>query len=146
MSLLFEDRVKEKVAPQRCPHCHVHLVARTYEGAPVLHCPYCQGHLLKSGVLERVVARRETTFEKDHVAQVNAWRRAQPETALRDAPAGAVVDCPECGKPMSKAFHLMLTRVVLDRCARDGHVWLDGGELEAVQILVEEAGRGTMGG
>jgi Zn-finger nucleic acid-binding protein len=40
---------------------------------------------------------------------------------------------------MSKSFHLLLTRVVMDRCPYDGKIWLDGGELETIQILVEQS-------
>jgi Zn-finger nucleic acid-binding protein len=119
----------------------VPLVHKIYEGAPTLHCTFCTGYLLKPGVLERIVARQEVTFGEAEVLKALAWRKAQPERSLREAPGGLVIPCPECGHAMSKAFHLMLTRVVIDRCSYDGTVWLDAGELETIQILVEEASR-----
>ena len=140
---LFEKQVQGKVAAETCPHCNVHMVDRVYEGAPVLYCPYCQGYLLKEGVLDRIVARHEVTFDPNQIQQVVAWRKAQPEKTLLLAPAGVAINCPECHKRMSKAFHGMLTRVVIDRCPYDGTVWLDGGELEAIQILVEQSSQGV---
>ena len=105
----------------------------------MLFCTFCSGYLADSDVLERVIARREQTFDEIQVKKVLAWRKAQPEGALKDAACGVAIPCPKCGKTMSKAFHLLLTRVVVDRCPWDGCVWLDGGELEAIQILVEHS-------
>jgi Zn-finger nucleic acid-binding protein len=139
LSQIFTPRVGEAVAGERCPLCRVSLVHRTYEGAPIRICPFCSGTLLTSQVLDRIVARRTETFTEAQVQEAVAWRKTQKEGSLKDAECGVAVHCPQCGQVMSKAFHLLLTRVVMDRCSYDGMVWLDGGELERIQILVEKS-------
>jgi heat shock protein HtpX len=141
LSPLFAAQVQDSVASEKCPHCHVPLLHRTYEGAPVSFCAYCSGYLLESGVLERIVARREKTFDASDVQKAVEWRKAQREGSIQDASCGVHIACPCCGRMMSKAFHLLLTRVVMDRCPYDGKIWLDGGELELIQILVEQASK-----
>jgi Zn-finger nucleic acid-binding protein len=139
LSPLFSAQVQEAIAAEKCPHCHVPLVRRTYEGAPVLFCPFCSGYLTDSSVLERIVARRDQGFDESKIHQALEWRKAQKETPLQTASGGVMIGCPVCGRMMSKSFHLLLTRVVMDRCPYDGKIWLDGGELETIQILVEQS-------
>jgi heat shock protein HtpX len=139
LSQLFSAQVQEAVAAEKCPHCHVSLVHRTYEGAPVLFCPFCSGYLTDSSVLERIVARRDQAFDESKIQKALEWRKAQKETSLNGVSGGVTIPCPVCGRLMSKAFHLLLTRVVIDRCPYDGKIWLDGGELETIQILVEQS-------
>jgi hypothetical protein len=90
-------------------------------------------------VLERIVARRDQAFDESKIQKALEWRKAQKETSLNAASGGVTIPCPVCGRLMSKAFHLLLTRVVIDRCPYDGKIWLDGGELETIQILVEQS-------
>jgi heat shock protein HtpX len=141
LSLLFSQQVKGLVAIEKCPHCHVPLVHRTYEGAPILACAFCSGVLTDSNVLERIVARRDQTFYEPKIQQALEWRKVQKEGNLQSASGGVMISCPVCGRTMSKAFHLLLTRVVIDRCPYDGKIWLDGGELETIQILIEQSSK-----
>lgn len=139
LALLFTPQVQGSLGREQCPHCHVALVRRSYEGAPIAACPFCSGTLLTGEVLERIVARRNETFTEAQMKEALAWRKAQRECSIQEADCGVAVRCPRCARVMSKAFHLLLTRVVIDRCPYDGTVWLDGGELERIQILVENS-------
>ena len=121
-----------------CPRCELALHRNTYEGAPIDGCPNCHGALLQANVLERIVTRQTRTFTREEIDSAKAWRLVQAGSpyAACDFPNMA---CPRCGGGTSKAFHSYATRVVIDRCTSSacGAVWVDGGELETVQILVE---------
>ncbi|MHC4506944.1 MAG: M48 family metalloprotease [Planctomycetota bacterium] len=135
---LFKLRTMHAVTERRCPRCKVPLVERDYEGAPTLQCTFCKGHLLGPGVLERLIARREKGFTEAELADARKWR------SVRRGPVKVVcgfpeVTCPLCGKAMGKRFHSVLVKVVIDVCNCRA-IWCDGGELERIQILVEQAG------
>lgn len=121
-----------------CPRCRMPLVEKTYEGLDVLYCTFCKGHLLKAGYIERIIARREESFDPDEITKARAWRDRQRGT-LKENCGLPAIHCPFCDAEMSKMFHSLVTRVVLDRCTRDScrAVWCDGGELETLQMLVE---------
>lgn len=138
---LFEKRVQRSVSPWRCPRCKVPLIKERYEGAPVLHCGFCGGHLLRLGVLERVIARREKGFDASEIEKAKVWRKSRKGRA-RDLCGFPEISCPLCGGGTRKYFHSFLTKVVIDRCAGPacGAIWCDGGELERIQMLVEAAG------
>ena len=137
---LFESRVATAVTNSRCPRCKVPLVAKEYEGASILHCSFCQGNLLKLGALERIIARREETFSAEKVQEAKAWVESQ-KGRIKDLCHFPQIECPFCARKMVKCFHSALTMVAIDRCPdqRCQAVWCDRGELERIQMLVEEA-------
>jgi Zn-finger nucleic acid-binding protein len=137
---LFDEQVTGSVAGRRCPRCRTALSDGRYEGAPLLQCRFCHGHLLEPGVLERILARQEKEFSKVEIESVKGWRgtRRGPVRDLCEYPS---IRCPLCRAPMDKYVHSSLTKVVLDRCSDRAcrTTWCDGGELEKIQILVETA-------
>lgn len=139
---LLDERIREAVVEHRCPRCHVRLVGDKYEGAPVWRCAFCAGHLLPRGVLERIITRRDRGFSEEEREAARAWRetvRAEPPRRLKES--GQSSRCPLCASTMITSYHTLLTRVILDRCSRSDcrAVWCDAGELETIQILIEEA-------
>ncbi|OGR85280.1 MAG: hypothetical protein A2901_09695 [Elusimicrobia bacterium RIFCSPLOWO2_01_FULL_54_10] len=123
-----------------CPRCMIGLGAKTYEGANIRHCGACGGHLLEKGVMERLVARRDETFRQEAVAKAKAWRSSATHD-LQKSCLFPAIQCPLCRGPMAKVFHSDLTAVTVDRCVNSacGAIWCDAGELETIQILVENA-------
>ena len=78
------------------------------------------------------------------VEKVRAWRdRQNGPLKSRPGPKGDLL-CPTCQGPLGAVIHSSLTQVVLDRCSDPacGGLWCDGGELEAIQMLVEDARKG----
>ena len=134
---LFEKQVSEKVAKERCPRCKVPFVQKQYEGAPVLHCTFCNGNLLKTGVLERIIARREKEFSASEIEETKLWRKSR-KGRINELEEFPNIKCPLCQYNMAKSFHSSFTTVIIDRCMKCGAVWCDGKELETIQILVEE--------
>ncbi len=143
---LFEDKVKGSRSKSSCPRCKTPLLVARYEGAEVEHCGFCEGHLLPLGVLERIVIREEETFTGDQVRKAKAWRDSSKASFGSRDPFPAIL-CPHCGGRMAKAIHSAISQVMIDRCVdfSCGAVWCDGGELETIQILMEDARKMTRG-
>ena len=137
---LFIKRMSGVVSKNRCPRCNVPLVEMPYEGTFILHCNFCGGDLLKYGVLEKMLARKDKKFSADEIESVKTWRKLQKVNVF-EFDGFPNIRCPLCGTIMAKMFHTMLTAVVVDRCFNKGcrAIWCDGRELEKIQILVEEA-------
>jgi len=128
-------------AKEKCPRCNTGLHEIDYEGTQILHCKFCDGHLLKGGHLERLIARRDQTFTEEEIQNAkNIWLASQ-KGSIKDACKLPYIKCPLCNQPMIKSFHTLHTRVVIDRCTNPncGAVWCDKGELAMIQILVENA-------
>ncbi|HAX61999.1 MAG TPA: hypothetical protein DCX95_05540 [Elusimicrobia bacterium] len=137
---LFIKRMSPAVSQNRCPRCNVPLVEMQYEGTFTLHCSFCDGDLLKYGILEKIISRKDKVFSDDKIRNVKTWRNLQRVNipAIDNFPN---IRCPICNTQMAMVFQSMFTGVVIDRCLNKNcrAVWCDGGELEKIQILVEEA-------
>jgi heat shock protein HtpX len=140
---LFELKEQAAVSDRRCPRCGMPLAEREYEGAPVLGCAFCGGYLLRAEVITRIIARRERHFTSKETGEARRWRSQR-----RGRPAEVCgfpdIKCPACGRDMAKRFHSVLVKVVLDFCTDPecGRAWADGGELEHIQVIVQDASAG----
>lgn len=140
---LFQHRVEGtpgSVAKNACPRCKVSLIQVEYEGAQVEQCSFCKGYLLGPGILERLITRDEVAFSPDDIKKTRVWRDSQ-RGPLKDRNHFPDIQCPLCGSPMGKSIHSVLTQVVIDHCSNDscGAIWCDGGELETIQMLIQDA-------
>jgi Zn-finger nucleic acid-binding protein len=121
----------------KCPRCGSPLTAAEYEGAPVPTCGRCRGQWLGPDELKQLVEARKKTWDPDRLAAVAATpaRRLPLEALHEDLP------CPDCGTPMETFNYAGDSGVLLDKCPGCGGIWLDGGELEQVQVFVESSER-----
>ena len=89
--------------------------------ATVAACPGCDGLWVRDTDLQRL----SEVVEPVLVEWLNITPTAQ----------GEELHCPECepGRPMRKLRSDREHRVLLDTCDACGGVWLDGGELRAIQ-------------
>ena len=141
---LFLKQVQGAVSQGACPRCKVPLVMITYKGVQVEQCSFCKGHLLRSGVLERFIAREDGKFDPGDVERAKAWR-ARQGGPLKNRDLFPAIKCPHCGGPMGKCVHSYMTQVVIDRCSdyKCRSIWCDGGELETIEMLLDDARKGT---
>ncbi len=150
---LFVRRMTNEVSKNRCPRCNVPLVEMPYEGTFTLHCSFCNGNLMKYGVSERIITRKDKVFSEDEIKNAKTWRNLQKvnpalsKMTLRKSGVNISesdgfpdIRCPICNTRMAMVFHSMLTGVIIDRCLNKNcrAAWCDGGELEKIQILVED--------
>lgn len=87
-------------------------------------CPECEGHWLEGAALRQLESTVNVTLFE--------WRKLPPEELqLRD------VACPRCRpkRVMKKVRSERDRHVLLDVCEQCHGVWLDGGELRAIQEM-----------
>ena len=116
----------EPTADYECPRCAVALTTEQFNEPQavfaVYYCPECDGQLLSDVQLRSV----EETVQPRLVEL-----RHVPSAEEQQVP----LDCPRCpgSIAMEKFRHHRDAKVVLDRCPECQSIWLDGGELEAIQ-------------
>ena len=112
-----------EAAEADCPICKVKLVEGSIEGRPVAFCEQCRGVCISNDYFGDVVwARRSRhTGPSDQPRPIN-----QEELARR-------VDCPTCGREMDVYPYYGPGSVVIDSCQHCKMVWLDRGELAAIE-------------
>jgi Zn-finger nucleic acid-binding protein len=109
-----------------CPRCALKLETKTLRDSrtsvEVETCPGCSGSWFEKDELAHVHKLAEPVF-------VEIRRIPRTETQLK------ALYCPACeNKPrMQKAEHPRDSKVIMDYCEQCKGVWLDGGELKAIQ-------------
>jgi len=109
-----------------CPRCHTPLKAidctEPSAQIEVDVCMQCEGIWFDEGELEKL----ETIVEPTMIEI-----RRLPTKEVQEEP----MPCPVCddGIPMKKKTHHRDKHVVYDECSTCFGVWLDGGELRAIQ-------------
>ncbi|MHC4067143.1 MAG: TFIIB-type zinc ribbon-containing protein [Planctomycetota bacterium] len=118
----------------KCPGCDGGLKSITYEGIRIETCPGCGGEWLDEGELGHVNRAREVRFDKEE-------RRAVAETVKIKGVKLADVDrdlaCPKCGGQTDAINYGGDTGIIIDRCTSCGGIWLDAGEVEKIQMVIE---------
>ena len=111
-----------------CPIDAVTLVPRRLESeVDVVICPVCSGVWLERGELEALQAAHAHDRPGDDPESV----RAAFEMARRELePPGA---CPVCAATMARHEYGYASQILVDRCPRGHGLWLDAGELEALE-------------
>lgn len=114
-----------------CPCCGGSMGEKNYEGVIIDECAGCGGTWLDESEISAIVSTKQETFsEEEQIAAI--------EAKGKDAGEGKRISCPRCSKPMAVFQYTVNSGVLLNRCP-DGHgLWLDKGELEQVQIVMEE--------
>jgi len=127
------------VSALKCPHDSTPLTAQTYEAnIEVDVCGQCKGMWLDKGELEAI----EEASEHDYRKQLDTVRD-QPEDSLHVAQqlAEAPIRCPNCHGEMDKREYGYCSRIVIDTCNDGCGVWLDAGEIQALEIFFEQSQR-----
>jgi uncharacterized protein len=118
----------------QCPSCQKTLHTMTYEGIKVETCNACGGEWLDAEELGHVVKAREVRFsaqERQAIAQATSITGVRLSDVDRD------LSCPKCDGTTDALNYGGDTGIILDRCTSCHGLWLDGGELEKVQQLIE---------
>jgi Zn-finger nucleic acid-binding protein len=108
-----------------------------YEGQIIDQCTLCGGTWLDGGEFEAILISREKKFTEKEIKNAKYLDKIQVVELERRKIVGCVV----CKAPLIKRDLKTASRVTIDVCPRGHGTWLDHGELERIQILVEEAER-----
>ena len=118
-----------------CPRCHRELQAEEYEGVQVERCPGCQGFWIGGTRLAAIIDARERTFSVEEIA---TYREIHEAHRGMVHPGTQAILCPQCGSELQQNRYNYAAEVLLDRCPQGHGTWLDKGELEHIQMAVEE--------
>lgn len=117
-----------------CPRCAVPMHEESYEGELLDRCASCRGSWLSRERLGAILEVRERRHTPEELEAFRQSRAAEARTDDTSAP----LPCPACEGEMARSHHHYAAEVMVDRC-REGHgFWLDAGELEHIQLAVEE--------
>lgn len=117
-----------------CPRDQTQLHAEKYEGeVQVDRCHSCDGVWLQRNELEAI----QELLERDYSAQlrgIDVVAQAY-ERARQSSRPGAL--CPKCAKPLHAEEYAYCSQIIVDRCGTCGGIWLDSGELRALEVFFE---------
>ncbi|MEW5758253.1 MAG: zinc metalloprotease HtpX [Candidatus Omnitrophota bacterium] len=127
-------------ASRLCPHCQINLIDIVCEGVLVLRCDKCEGVLLASNKISRMLIREDKLFSEDTKKYAQTMLESKIKlTSFRDIDPKNVwiLHCPQCNQKMRRHFLLDSYPVEIDECFKCGSIWFDKNELEAVQYIYE---------
>lgn len=118
----------------QCPTCSTTLTTIDYEGIKIETCPGCEGQWLDAGELGHIARAREVRFDEEERRAIAAACKITPvvlEHHDRD------LACPRCGGRTDAINYGGDSGIIIDKCPACVGIWLDAGELEKIQMLVE---------
>jgi Zn-finger nucleic acid-binding protein len=110
------------------------LATEKYEGdVPVDRCPLCHGLWLDKGELEAV----QKTLEHDYSKELTHINTVAPAYEMARQRVRPVVNCPKCRSPLHAEEYAYCSQILIDRCGKCGGIWLDTGEVQALEQFFE---------
>jgi Zn-finger nucleic acid-binding protein len=106
---------------------------QSYEGVQIDSCSSCQGIWLDQGELQTIAATEEVAFSRSSIDE--AIRNAKP--GQDSSSASDPVACPVCTKPARAINYQYQSGVIINVCVDHGF-WLDSGELQRIEMVVEQ--------
>jgi Zn-finger nucleic acid-binding protein len=125
----------------KCPRDGEVLARFTYESNVVVDkCPRCSGIFLDKGELEAIQEIKERSYEEelkvipDDVAAAYAIARQKQQ---------GTANCPKCAREMFAKEYAYCSRILIDVCPTCAGVWLESGELKALEVFFERTTQPT---
>lgn len=109
-----------------CPKCDQPLEQIALDKTPAEACSQCHGLLVPGEAFAAVVRDRRATYRGAEVMP----------TPLDTEQLSGGVDCPDCGHSMDRHCYGGPGNQIIDSCGACGLVWLDSGELSAIETAV----------
>jgi Zn-finger nucleic acid-binding protein len=106
-----------------CPRCGTGLVESVLEGQASQACPQCRGVMLSNDSFGSIVRQRRADYR-------GADLFPQP---MNPDQVSDTVDCPVCSQTMEIHPYYGPGNQMIDSCNRCGLVWIDSGELTAIE-------------
>ncbi len=119
----------------KCPNDQADLRHQQYEGEiDIDRCPSCRGVWLDHGELRKA----QENLSEDHsarLAEIGSAARAYEFARQKAKVPGA---CPRCGCGLIQEEYAYCSQILVDRCADCLGIWLDAGELQALEAFFEQ--------
>ena len=102
----------------KCPKCEGELQTIQHEELIVDRCTNCQGLLMKSDMLRKMLAAPDSESYLD----IGSEEKGKEFDKIED------IDCPVCNIAMDKMWDQVQTHIWKECCPRCGLTFLDAGE------------------
>ncbi len=116
-----------------CPRCKRELSEGLYEDYSISRCAACGGIWVDGKALLGIIDKRKEIMPEEALEAARNWRSSVvPKKELDNE-----LSCPSCKAELSRAVYGYDSGIIIDRCTTGCGVWLDKGELEALQAFDE---------
>lgn len=120
-----------------CPRDKSPLETKTYEAKiEVDACPACGGIWLDKGELEAIQEARENDYSKTLENLPDSVARSINKVAQVES---GPIACLKCGAEMDTREYAYCSQIVIDTCPEGCGIWLDAGELQALEKFFERS-------
>lgn len=121
----------------KCPRDGSELQAKIYEAnIEIEKCHICDGVFLDAGKLELIQETHEHDYSEQLSQMPNLIGMAYHLAHEKNLEA---VACPNCGGECERREYAYCSQVMIDKCLSCHGIWLDHGELEALEIFFERS-------
>ncbi|MHC4659622.1 MAG: TFIIB-type zinc ribbon-containing protein [Planctomycetota bacterium] len=121
----------------KCPRDGSVLETRIYEAdIEVDACPSCEGMWLDSGELEKIEEVEEHDYSQELRRIPDYIGKAYEMARQKTAPD---IGCPKCGSEMASREYAYCSQVIIDVCPKCTGIWLDKGEIQALETFFERS-------
>lgn len=115
----------------KCPFCSNAMKEENYEGVIIDRCCSCDGVWLDDNEIQIILQQTQKTFTE--LQKIEAIILKNQDHREKES-----LRCPKCGDLLQVLNYALNSGVFIDRCKNHHGVWLDKGELDKLQIFMEE--------
>lgn len=120
-----------------CPEDQTALVNTDYEGGVLVDkCPKCYGKWVEAKELQRIQTLKENDYSEELKSIPNYVQRAY---IMAREKKGKQLSCPVCQSTLELREYGYSSQIIMDVCPSCQGIWLDNGELKALEIFFERA-------
>lgn len=120
-----------------CPRDGTPLDARVYEAdIEVDSCGSCRGMWLDKGEIEEIEDSKEHDWREE---LEDVPDDAAASVAMAEQFSQPRIPCPLCGTTMDTREYAYCSQIVVDTCPEGCGIWLDEGEVQAIEKFFERA-------
>lgn len=119
----------------KCPRCTGILCATEFDHVNVDVCPDCKGEWLFAGELLKIVEHHDEVFTPEEIAAQEAVNKDIFTVEKDDHDE---LNCPVCENVRMEHFNYGDTSgIILHKCAECEGIWMDKGQLEKIEEVVD---------
>ena len=123
-----------------CPIDNTILEKKIYEGdVEIDMCNICAGIWLDKGELEAIQQLRENNYKQAHTERHLMSSQIKNAYHLGTKPEDRKLNCPKCSQTLIQKEYGYASLILIDVCTNNTcqGIWLDKGELQALEIYYE---------
>ncbi len=126
----------------KCPVDHNKLSEKEYERTIMVdQCNSCQGMWMDQWELKAIQANKGKYYQEELKELPNLIQQSYLQALEKQRPS---IECPKCNEngkhvTMERREHGYCSQIMIDVCHDCQGIWLDKGEIEALEIFFERS-------